>query len=154
MNPTDLAQLYAIAVAAVAGLAIPAVVDVVTKSHLASGVKALFATVLSASAGALATVTITPGVHWQTVAVSMVSAFVAAMSAHRTGYSDVVQRVTAGFGVGPANPAPADPLRSTQSAATEGPGVVGSGDGGYSLVELIVVAFFAVLILVVLVKVL
>lgn len=107
MSPTDLAQLYAVAVSALAGLVIPAVVDLVTKSHLADGAKALLATILSAVAGALATVTITPGVHWQTVALSMVSAFVAAMGAHQTGYSRPIENATKDIGIGPSQP-PAD----------------------------------------------
>src|SRR4051812_34431531 len=104
MSPADLAQLCAIAVAGIAGLLIPAVVDLVTKSHLADGAKALLATVLSALAGALATVTITPTVHWQTVALSIVSSFVAAMGAHQTGYSRPLQKATADFGIGASAP--------------------------------------------------
>ena len=141
MSPTDLAQLYAIAVAGLAGLVIPAVVDLITKSHLADGAKALIATVLSAAAGALATVTITPGVHWQTVALSMVSSFVAAMGAHQTGYSRLIQNATAGFGVGPADP-PADAP----------PPPAPSGSAGYALVELLIAAFIAVLIAIVVLR--
>src|SRR4051794_3579136 len=110
MNPTDLAQLYAIGISAAAGWLIPGVVDLVTKSHLADGAKAFLAAVLSALAGALATVTITPATHWQTVLVAIAAAFANTMAAHQTGYSRPVQHATAGFGVGPANPTPADPL--------------------------------------------
>lgn len=118
-------QLLAYTVATLCGVVIPAVVDVITKSHARDGVKAFLAAALSALAGADSTVTFTAGERWQVYVLAIVAAFVTTMTTHATGYSRPLQRATAGFGLGPANPAPADPLSSTDTAEQTGAGVTG-----------------------------
>lgn len=92
--------VLALAVSFLCGLVIPAVVDVVTKSHASSRLKALIAACLSALAGSLTMVTWAPNQRWQDYAMAVATAFVTTFSAHSTGYSNGIQRRTAHIGIG------------------------------------------------------
>jgi hypothetical protein len=96
----DAHATLALAVSFLCGLAIPAVVDLVTKSHLSNRVKAAIGAALSALAGALTMVTWAPNQRWQDYALAVAVAFVTTFSAHTTGYSTPNQRKTRKVGLG------------------------------------------------------
>jgi hypothetical protein len=102
-------QLAALAVSILCGTVIPAVVDLLTKSHAPKLLKAGLALALSAAAGALSTVTWTNGQPWTAYVIAIAAAFVTTIATHSTGYTSELQTRTANLGVGPAAP-PADPL--------------------------------------------
>src|SRR5436190_16320787 len=92
--------VLALAVSFLCGLAIPAVVDIVTKSRLSSRVKALLAAALAALAGTLTTVTWAPDQRWQDYALAVAVALMSTFTAHATGYTAPIQRATADVGIG------------------------------------------------------
>src|SRR3954466_760139 len=105
MSPAELSQLSAIAVAALCGIVIPFLVDLVTKSHAPRGLKAATAAALAAGAGVLSTSNLAAGFHWPTLVIATAAAFVTTMATHSTGASNIVQRATANVGIGGARPA-------------------------------------------------
>jgi hypothetical protein len=88
---------------------IPAVVELVTKSKAPKLLKGGVALTLAGAAGALTTVAWTPGESWTHYTVAIAVAFVTAIAAHSTGYTDNLETKTAELGIGPATK-PADPL--------------------------------------------
>lgn len=96
----DAHATLALAVSFFCGLVIPAVVDLVTKSHLSNSVKAFLAAALAALAGALSTVTWAPRQRWQDYTLAVAVAFVTTFTAHSTGYSRPIQRGTSKVGIG------------------------------------------------------
>jgi hypothetical protein len=103
------AQTLAYAVAVLCGAVIPAVVDLVTKSKAPKLLKGAAALVLAGAAGSLSTVAWTPGESWTHYTLAVAVAFVVAIAAHSTGYTDNLEAKTAELGIGPATK-PADPL--------------------------------------------
>ena len=120
----------ALAVAALTGWLIPAAVDLATKSRLPSGVKALLAFVLATLDGVLTTTAFMPGSSWHAYLITVAFAFVNAMAAHTTGYSNPIQRATAGFGLGPTKTPAGDPLNATETAQRADAGVITYTDSG------------------------
>jgi hypothetical protein len=105
-------QTIAIAVPILCGTVIPALVDLLTKSHAPQLLKAGIAAGLSGLAGSLSVVAFTPGESWGAYVLAIAAAFVTAIAAHSTGYSTPIQAATAGVGIG--SPAPADPLEEKE----------------------------------------
>jgi len=88
------------AVALLAGVLVPFIVDIVTHSRAPQPLKAFLATALAALAGILATTTYTDGADWKVYLRDVFVAWVAAMITHRTRVTDPVQRATANVGIG------------------------------------------------------
>jgi threonine/homoserine efflux transporter RhtA len=94
------AVLVPLVVSALCGTVIPFVVDLVTKSHAPTVLKGGIAAILSALAGALTTVALSPNETWPEYGMAIFMAFVATISVHSTGVTDGVQRKTARKGIG------------------------------------------------------
>lgn len=108
-----------LAVSALCGVIIPALVDLTTKTHAPRWLKAGVALTLAGVAGAISTVTFTAGERWTSYVLAVAAAFVTTMSAHLTGYSNPIQRATARYGLGRAGsaiPLPAAPPSSPPPA--------------------------------------
>lgn len=86
-------------VAVLCGVVVPFIVDIVTKSSAPRWLKSGLATVLAALAGALTTVTWGDSSNWHSYVLNVFIAFATALTVHRTGVTDPVQRATATMGV-------------------------------------------------------
>jgi uncharacterized protein (DUF983 family) len=96
-------MLIALAIAALAGLTIPPLIDLVTKAHMPTQAKASIMTVLVAAAGAFTTVAY-GGHGWTHYLTNILAAFVTTLASHQTlkGIGDPVQAKTGNKGIGPS----------------------------------------------------
>lgn len=119
------AALLPVLVPAAAGVVVSYATEVVTKSHLAGGWKALVNVVLAAAAAAVTTATypIASG-SWRTdlaaYGAALLLAWVTSLTTHATGWTNGLQRVTASVGIGPASAGEIEHVvKARQSTFTE-----------------------------------
>lgn len=93
----DLAPLV---VSFLVGVIIPHIVDFITHSSAAPGLKSFIAVVLAALTGALSTVAWQGLDDWRIYVVNIFAAFLSAFASHTAGASNFVQKATGDFGIG------------------------------------------------------
>lgn len=95
--------------AIIAGVVIPFLVDMFTKSHADPHFKSLIASVASALAGAIPTVVYDPSAGWKAYVYNIGLALMMTYTTHRTGATDYVQKKTASLGIGKPRVKPSEP---------------------------------------------
>lgn len=81
------------------GFVIPALTDLITKSTAPVALKNLVVLILAAVAAAIPAVTFVNGEKWTDYLFQVFIAFWSALTAHKTGYSGVIESATKNFGL-------------------------------------------------------